>query len=324
MTATRTWLRGATTARSFRAMASPVTFTVVEPNGGAPTALDRAEAAVREIERTCSRFDPTSALTWANAAPHLWHDVPASLALAVREAAEAHLVTAGRFDPRVLGVLLGWGYDRSLPFAEGVERDAGPRAAAPVTLGSWCPEVVERNGRWRLRLGAHPIDLGGIGKGLAVRAAAAELAGSGAGWMVDLGGDGAVAGVGPDGGGWRIGVEDPTGGELPLLVLEATDTGYATSSTRLRSWRASGQRVHHLVDPRTGEPGGDGLRAVTVVSPDPAWSEVWTKELFLAGPAAVARTAADLQLAATWVEPDGAVRLSPRLEPLVLWRRSHG
>ena len=35
--------------------------------------------------------------------------------------------------------------------------------------------------------------------------------------------------------------------------------------------------------PRTGEPGGHGLVAVTVAHPDPAWAEVWSKTLFLAG-----------------------------------------
>jgi len=39
----------------------------------------------------------------------------------------------------------------------------------------------------------------------------------------------------------------------------------------VRAWLApDGRRVHHLLDPRTGEPGGDGLVAVTVAAPDPA------------------------------------------------------
>ena len=42
-------------------------------------------------------------------------------------------------------------------------------------------------------------------------------------------------------------------------------------------------RVHHLVDPRTGEPADGGLRAVTGHGPDPAWAEVWSKTLFIEG-----------------------------------------
>ena len=55
---------------------------------------------------------------------------------------------------------------------------------------------------------------------------------------------------------------------------------------RVHAWTAAdGRAVHHLVDPRTGEPGGDGLLAVTVAGPDPAWAEVWSKTLFLEGAA---------------------------------------
>lgn len=326
MSATPLAVRSHRATRSLRAMASPLTLTVIEPNASAAGRLDRAEAAVREIERTCSRFDPESALSRANAAPADWHVVPESLARAVQEAAEAHLVTGGLFEPRVLGVLLAWGYDRSLPFAQGVEREepGGPRAEGKDGLvGLWSPEVVEDSGVWRLRLDGDPIDLGGIGKGLAVRAAAAELAGAGRGASVDLGGDGVLIGAGPEGRDWRVGVEDPRGGDEPVLVLEATGTAYATSSTRLRRWRAGGRPVHHLVDPRTGEPGGSGLRSVTVVSGDPAWSEVWSKTLFLTGPTAVRRRAEELCLAAAWVDADGTVGTTSRLEPLVTWSRSH-
>ena len=35
--------------------------------------------------------------------------------------------------------------------------------------------------------------------------------------------------------------------------------------------------------PATGDPGGAGLRAVTVAGSDPAWAEVWSKALFLEG-----------------------------------------
>ena len=66
-------------------------------------------------------------------------------------------------------------------------------------------------------------------------------------------------------------------------MLEVADEAVATSSTRVRHWRAGGTEVHHLIDPDTNRPGGDGLVSVTVVSSDPAWAEVWSKVLFLEG-----------------------------------------
>ena len=309
-------------------MASPITLTVVEPGPGAAERLDRAEQVVRDVERTCSRFDPTSALSRANLEPDRWHQVPATLAAAVAEAARAHRETDGLFDTRILGVLLGWGYDRSLPFASGTV-DRGPAGIpdlggpdAEAIREPWRPEVLETAAGWWLNLGGTPIDLGGIGKGLAARWAAAELDGAGLGFAADLGGDCAFGGVGPDGELWRVGVEDPTGQAELVLVLDLTDTGCATSSTRLRRWRSGGVPVHHLVDPRTRRPGGEGLLAVTVVDPDPAWSEVWSKSVFLAGATDVRARAEELGLAAAWVRADGTVGTTAALDDRVIWRSS--
>lgn len=315
-------------------MASAVVLRVVRPGRDAAAALARAEEVIRDVERTCSRFDPASALSLVNAAPDRWHEVPATLALAITEAARAHREAQGLFDPRILDVLLSWGYDRSLPFAAGgVERGPAdiPSFDPPhdgALTPPWQPQVAEQDGTWSVHLGGTPIDLGGIGKGFAVRLAAAELAGAGSGSSVDIGGDCAFEGAAPDGGGWRVGVEDPFGRSEHVLVLEVTDTGCATSSTRLRRWRANGVPVHHLVDPRTRRPGGEGLAAVTVVAEDPAWSEVWSKTLFLAGAEGIRSRADELGLAVAWVctgGPDGLpgpVGTSAAMDPLVIWRRT--
>ncbi|KGM14717.1 hypothetical protein N867_17115, partial [Actinotalea fermentans ATCC 43279 = JCM 9966 = DSM 3133] len=142
---------------------------------------------------------------------------------------------------------------------------------------------------------------------------------AGRGALVDAGGDLVVVGDGPTGD-WRIGVEDPSGAETPLLVLGLRDTACATSSVHRHSWLAQGRPVHHLVDPRTGGPGGDGLAAVTVLGPDPAWAEVWTKSLFLAGADRVRQAADDARLAAAWVHRDGAVGMTESFAEHVTWR----
>ena len=327
---------------TLRAMASPVILRVVGPGPHARAALERAVAVIREVERTCSRFTPTSPLVRANAAPDRWHRVPETLASAIAEAERAHRETGGLFDPRILGTLLSWGYDRTLPFAPpplfapppyappryappplacdplGVTAAAADRPS-PELAAPWRPEQVTGVDGTRVHLGGVAIDLGGIGKGLAVRWAAAELADAGAGFLVDAGGDCAVGGTAPDGGRWRVGVEDPAGGIDPLLVLELTDSGCATSSIRLRRWIASDAPVHHLVDPRTGRPGGAGLTAATVVAPDPAWAEVLSKTLFLAGAAGIRARAEELELPAAWVGADGGIETSAALAPLIAW-----
>jgi len=321
----RTETDAASRTEVFRAMGSEVTLTVVGPGPDADDALAAARAAVEQVDAACTRFLP-SPLTAANADPDAWHAVPATLATAVLEARRAHEATGGVFDPRVLDALLAWGHDEALaggPAA--VPAPVWPATMLPSGLRlaavdrPWQPRARQESDGWRLHLHGQPIDLGGIGKGLAVRAAAEALRGAGRGALVDAGGDLVVIGDGPAGD-WRVGVEDPAGGDAPVLVVSLRDTGCATSSVHRHSWLAGDRPVHHLVDPRTRRPGGEGLAAVTVLGPDPAWAEVWSKSLFLAGAAHVRERAEDAGLAAAWVRRDGVVDMTDGFTQHVTWR----
>ena len=313
-----------------RAMATDVTLSVVAPAEIAAGPLERARNVFTRVEAACTRFDPASPLMRANASPSEWHVVPPECFAAIAEAARAHQETGGLFDPRVLESLLRLGYDRTLAFHRSVElaTSAGRNGSTPAPGRTPVPGAQP----WRpgmdpdtnaVRLGARPIDLGGIGKGLAVRWAAAELAGTGAPFLVEAGGDISVGGRGPDGEGWLVGVEDPAPGQgrRPSLVavLCLADAACATSSVRVRAWTVDGRPVHHVIDPRTGESSESGLRAVTVVGPDPAWAEVWSKTLLLVGSDGVADACRARCLPALWVDADGVVGLSDAMRAHVIW-----
>jgi thiamine biosynthesis lipoprotein len=300
-------------------MASDV--TLFGAPGDVRTAADpevtRALGVFTAVHTACTRFDPDSPLMQVNARPDEWHDVPAVLHYAVRAAYRAYLATDGRFDPRVLDDLVRLGYDRSLPFAGGDVATAGT-VDGRKGLGRWSPRF--RSGRrLQLHLGGAPIDLGGIGKSLAVRWAADVLAAEFDDFLLDAGGDCYCSGTGPEEDGWRVAVEDPGGGERPVAVLALRDTGCATSSTRLRRWRAGDAPAHHLIDPSTGRPGGEGLAAVTVVAPDTADAEVAAKDLFLRGASGIADAAERNGVAALWVTTTGDVAASAPMTPLVVW-----
>lgn len=310
------------TIGTVRAMACDITVQVPEATApsGADATVNDALRVFRSVHGSCTRFDADSPLMRANARPDRWHQVPTVLFDAVREAHRAYVQTRGRFDPRVLDDLVRLGYDRSLAFAEGPVTTMGG-VGSRRSLGRWRPRF--RGGvRPELHLGGAPVDLGGIGKGLALRWARDKLIGTVDTFLLDAGGDCVCHGSGFEAGGWRVGIEHPLGGADPAAVLALRDSAVATSSIRLRRWTAGDVGAHHLIDPRSGRPGGAGLAAVTVVADDPARAEVLTKSLFLSGADRIAAEADRRAVAALWVGIEGTVTTSPRMDTHVIWRAS--
>jgi thiamine biosynthesis lipoprotein len=300
-----------------RSMGSPLRLSlVVDPaRTGERERADEAWSAVRDEFRASdaamSRFSETSEITRLNR--RAGRGEPVALSRRLRQALvtseRARRLTDGRFDPRVLVDLERLG-DRGA----GIELPGQP-ASRPRPSG----RVLEPAPGRRVRI-ERPVDLGGIGKGLALRWAAAAVARLGVdAFLLDAGGDLVAHGQPPEGGPWRIGIEDPNGAPEPLAVVTTAGGAVATSSIRRRRWTSGGATVHHLIDPATGQPGDGGLLAVTVAGRDPAWSEVWSKTLFLAGQAAVAGLARRQGLAAWWVTGEGRLEMTAAARQRTIW-----
>jgi thiamine biosynthesis lipoprotein len=319
-------VRVATAATRFdgRAMGSPLRLTLGGPAGS--IAPSRAAAAwstvVDEFERAegaMSRFRDDSELTRLNRSAGTGMAVAISMRLrrALVAADRARRITGGRFDPRVLADLDRLGY-RGASLGGAVLSADDLRAGTPARSGPH-GRVVELVGRQRVAIG-RPVDLGGIGKGLTLRWAAARLADLGvADLLLDAGGDLVARGRAPGGGPWQVAIEDPAGEAAPVAVIGVGGLAVATSSTRLHRWLFDGRSVHHLLDPRTGEPAQGGLASVSVAGPDPAWAEVWSKVLFLGGLSAIAAEARSRGLAAWWVAIDGTLAMTPAARAMTIW-----
>jgi thiamine biosynthesis lipoprotein len=78
-------------------------------------------------------------------------------------------------------------------------------------------------------------------------------------------------------------VEDPRAFDRDCAVLRVTDGAVATSSTAYRRWRRGDRWLHHLLDPRIGQPAATDIAAVTVVGPFTMWAEVHAKVALLYG-----------------------------------------
>lgn len=236
---------------------------------GTAVRLLRAELAA--IDVACSRFRADSELMAVNAAAGDTVAVSPLLAEAVEVALVAAAQTGGDVDPTLGGALVAAGYDAdyaSLP------ADGPPVAPRPPRPGSWREiELDPAAGTLRVPAGV-ALDLGATAKALAVdRAAAAIATATGAGVLVNVGGDLAAAGPTPAAG-WPVRLTDDTTRDATEVtrpgrtgpVVRMHGGGLATSSTAVRRWRRGGRPYHHVLDPRTGVPAEPVWRTVTVTA----------------------------------------------------------
>jgi thiamine biosynthesis lipoprotein ApbE len=138
-----------TAAAHFRAMGADVQVLVV---GGPPSLLDEARELVEALEARWSRFRPTSEISRLNQLAGRPVRVSQETLTLVRRALDGASVTAGRYDPTVLGAVLRAGYDRSFellaanpppgrsPLGLGYRRIAVDAARSTVTLPPQPPQ----------------------------------------------------------------------------------------------------------------------------------------------------------------------------------------
>ncbi|MCB0241370.1 MAG: FAD:protein FMN transferase, partial [Anaerolineae bacterium] len=70
----------------------------------------------------------------------------------------------------------------------------------------------------------------------------------------------------PGGEPWPVAVQDPFDETRDCAVLALNGGAVATSSIGRRRWQRNGQTMHHLIDPRTGQPSDSDLHTVTVLA----------------------------------------------------------
>jgi thiamine biosynthesis lipoprotein len=247
--------------------------------GGLPGLVDHARSRLEQLEQRWSRFRPDSEVSRLNAGAGGWMTVSPDTRLLVRRAVDGWRLTAGLFDPTLLGAILRAGYVR--PF-ERLQADPEGAAEAADERRAGAGEIeFGPAGRVRLPAGVG-IDPGGIGKGLAADIVCRELRRAGAGGAcVNMGGDVRVSGVSPDGGGWTVAVEHP-GRQHPLALVGLADGAVASSTTLLRRWGGAERPRHHLIDPRTGVCSRTAVEFSSVVAADAWLAEVLAKAALLA------------------------------------------
>jgi len=228
---------------------------------------DATAELVRELEavdRACSRFRDDSELVQLNRAGGEPFAASRYLFEAVQVALRAAAATGGLVDPTIGRGLRLAGYDRTFTIIG--RRDQGTVRFAPAA-GWRLVELDEDRRSIRIPSGVE-LDLGATAKALAAdRAALTAAERTGAGILVSLGGDIAIAGPAPNGG-WPVRIADDHRASLdgPGPVVSLESGGLATSSVTVRRWRVGEDELHHILDPGTGRPAKSCWQTVSVAA----------------------------------------------------------
>jgi FAD:protein FMN transferase len=234
---------------------------------------------VAAFEARYSRFLEDSLISRINAAAgQYWVELDAETESLFDLCQEMIFFTRGVFDPTSLPLIRLWNWKANPPVI--------PSASAiqsAMDLVGW-RKVQRRKGGVFLPCQGMCMDLGGIGKEYAVdRVLSMALERGIENVLVDFGNDVRVHGEPPEKGAWHIGLEDPKNPGRCWTGLAVNNHAVATSGDYLRNFLIAGRRYGHILDPRTGYPVHNGLRAVSVVAPHCTFAGILSTTVFVLG-----------------------------------------
>lgn len=250
-------------------------------------AFDAAFALIRAHDAALSDYDPESELMRLQPlARQDWTAASPLLCKALRESRYYGLISDGAFDISVGPLLRLWGFkDRQYRVPSAAEIAAARAAVGWNRIGLQSGEA----GSCRFRLW-HPgtaLDFGGIGKGLALDAAAELLQRHGVKVAALDAGSSSMRFLAPPAGsprGWPVLARN--GDETLWLSHKAL----ASSDSGEQSFAQKGVRYGHLFDPRTGWP-IPAARGMTVLAATATAAEALTKAALILPPAKAAALA---------------------------------
>jgi len=235
---------------------------------------------LERFEAKFSRFQPTSLISKINAAAgREWVRVDAEMEHLLDLATELFNLTDGILDPSMLPLLKVWDWKTAhtqLP------QPAAINAARALTGFT---KILRKPGQIFLPQPGMGLDFGGFGKEFAVDELVAIARQHGIqDALIDLGRD--LVGIGGNGQHpfWHVGLEDGCHPGTCWGGLAVANFAVAASGDAVRRFEHQGLRYSHILDPRTGWPVANGMRAVTVLAPTCLQAGIFSTALFVLGP----------------------------------------
>ncbi len=244
--------------------------------------LEFAAAAldwIGKFEAKFSRFQPDSLVSRINAAAGKdWVETDAEMEELLDIADGLFTRTNGILDPTMLPLLKVWNWK-----VAHVKLPEKAQVKAALDLTGW-RKVQRRPGAVFLPQAGMGLDFGGFGKEFAVDSLVkiARLHGI-KDALVDLGRD--IFAIGGNGVHpfWHIGIEDGNKPGQCWGGLAVSDKAVCASGDYARYFTHGGKRYGHILDPRSGWPVNNGMRAVTVVANSCLEAGIYSTAVFVLG-----------------------------------------
>lgn len=267
-------------------MGTLASISVAEPaTPEIAAAIDEARALMERLGREWYPWTPDGSgeLASLNAALAGGDsgNVSAELADLLREAQRLNAASGRRFEPAVGQLVELWGFTHGAlevprwPDAAALAAwRAHPHSIANVTIDGL--NVTTQDSELRL-------DLGAIAKGRVVDLAAIRLQASGIrNALITAGGNVKALGVNGDRP-WRVAIRQARGdGAIAWVELRDQESIDTSGDYERFATLADGRRIHHLLDPRSGEPATE-TAAITVLAASGTVADAAATAIFVAG-----------------------------------------
>jgi thiamine biosynthesis lipoprotein len=245
-------------------------------------AIDAALLEAHRLDDLLSNYKPASEWSLINRAAAA-HPVAVSPELfqLLSDCIDYSRASQGTFDLTVGPLMRAWGFfggERHVPSPDQL-RDA------LQIVGYQHIELNAHSQTVRFDLPGVEIDPGGVGKGYAIDRMIEILHARGFRNALLAASGSSIYGLGnpPDEPrGWLINIADPWDHRNNAAHVFLKDMSLSTSGSYEKSFRVSGHRYSHIMDPRRGVP-AESAAQVTVLAPRAIDSEIWAKPYFIQG-----------------------------------------
>ena len=270
----RVWFR-------FPVMGTEAVIVLCAPQEQAEKARQGVKTAFDRVVQVANPYDPESEVSrlnrTASTAPFICSE---DLWTMLQAAREAWKISGGAFDITARPIMDLWGFYRVNPDRPAPDEKTWKEVLAKVGL-----EKVRFDDKARSVFFTVPgmaLDLGGLAKGYAVDLALDAIRREGiTRGSVNLGGNLGLLEPPPGQSGWVVGLLPPdhslAGHHSTCLVKNAA---VSTSGDYERFILVDGEKIGHIVDPRTGRPVHRDY-SVTAIAPNALWADILSTVFYL-------------------------------------------